>query len=150
MAEEFIPLGLDIMEFHDNFPPRTRALAKSIKSELAAGQKAGLPVWLTEWQRVRKSGSGFGKQAVAAGELMPNYASLAPTVRSYPVGSFFWCLMVKRAYLKGQREKGTVNGLFWLDGAVESLKDAQTIADDPALHLHERPISASFNNASPQ
>jgi hypothetical protein len=63
------------------------------------------------------------------------------------MGSFFWSLMVKRAYLKGQRANGTVNGLFWPDGAVASLKDAQAIAEDPHLHLRERPIPAGFGNA---
>jgi hypothetical protein len=151
MAEEFIPLGLDIIEFHDNFPPDPAVLADSIKQAMAAGQKAGLPVWLTEWQRVRASGSGFkGGQKMPDQEKLPDYASLAPTVQSFPVGNFFWCLMVKQAYLRGQRVNGTVNGLFWPDGAVESLKDAQAIAADPKLHLRERPIPAGFNGTSPQ
>jgi hypothetical protein len=145
-AEEFIPLGLDVIEFHDNFPPTIQAFKDSAKNAVALGQKTGLPVWLTEWQRVRASGSGFSGRRIAADERMTDYASMASTVHSFPVGSFFWSLMVKRAYLKGQRANGTVNGLFWPDGAVTSLKDAQAIAEDPHLHLRERPIPASFEN----
>lgn len=124
VAEELVPLGLDIIEFHDNFPPNAQSLVESIKNALAVGQKTGLPAWLTEWQRARASGSGFGKQKISADEIMTDYSSLAPTVYAYPVGSFFWSLMVKKAYLRSQREKGTVNGLFWPEGAVTSMKDA--------------------------
>jgi hypothetical protein len=148
LAEKFIPLGLDIINFHDNFPVSTDALADSIKSALAAGQKAGIPVWLTEWQRVRASGSGFSGKGVAEQDRMTDYASVASTVYSFPVGSFFWSLMVKPAYLKGQRASGTVNGLFWPDGAVTSLKDARAIARDPKLNLRERPIPADFSGVA--
>jgi hypothetical protein len=48
--------------------------------------------------------------------------------------------------LKGQRANGTANGLFWPDGAVTSLKDAQAIAEYPHLQLRQRPIPASFEN----
>jgi len=46
--------------------------------------------------------------------------------------------MVKKAYLPPQREKGTINGLFWPDGSVWSLKDARAIANDPKLELVEK------------
>ena len=144
LAEKFIPLGLNIIEFHDNFPESAQDLADSIKSAIEEGKKTGLPVWLTEWQRVRANGSGWGKKDILPAELGPDYASLAPTVYTYPVGSFFWCLMVKQAYLKAQRQKGTVNGLFWPDGSVSSLKDARAIARDPNLQLREKPIPANF------
>jgi hypothetical protein len=146
-AEEFIPLGLDVIEFHDDFPPSIQAFEDSAKNAVALGQKASLPVWLTEWQRVRVSGSGFSGPKIAADERMTDYASMASTVHSFPMGSFFWSLMVKRAYLKGQRANGTVNGLFWPDGAVTSLKDAQAIAEDPHLHLREKPIPAGFGSS---
>jgi hypothetical protein len=148
VAEEFIPLGLDIINFHDNFPATTQALEAEIKEAMEAGQKANIPVWLTEWQRVRAGGSGWGAQGVSSAERMTDYASLAPTVYSYPVGNFFWSLMVKRAYLRSQRTYGTVNGLFWPDGSVSSLKDAQAIARDPKLQLRERPILADFTKVS--
>jgi hypothetical protein len=148
LAEEFIPLGLNIINFHDNFPASADALADAIKEAVAVGQKAGLPVWLTEWQRVRTGGSGWGPSGVAIQERMPDYESLASTVYSYPAGSFFWCLMVKPAYLPPQRKYGTVNGLFWPDGSVSSLKDARAIARDPNLQLRERPIPADFTGVA--
>ena len=144
VAKEFIPLGLDIIQYHMNFPRTTTELVDMTKSALALGQETGLPVWLTEWQRLRTSGSGFGKEKISVDERGTDYASLASTVREYPVGSFFWCLMVKRAYLRGQRLNGTVNGLFWPDGSVTSLKDARAIANDPKLQLKEKPFTAEF------
>ena len=44
------------------------------------------------------------------------------------MGSFFWSLMVKPAYLTAQRPNGTFNGLFHEDGSVYSLEDYQAIA----------------------
>lgn len=148
LAQEFIPLGLDVINFHDNFPPSTESLSTSIQQAVAVGQEAKLPVWLTEWQRVRTGGSGWGDQGVASQDRMTDYASLAATINSYPVGSFFWSLMVKPAYLPAQRKKGTVNGLFWPDGAVTSLKDARAIARDPKLQLREVPIPANFSGVA--
>ncbi|HZI32556.1 MAG TPA: glycoside hydrolase, partial [Candidatus Binatia bacterium] len=138
-AEEFIPLGLDVIEFHDNFPRTPELFESAITNAIAVGKKNNLPVWLTEWQRLRPGGSGWGKQALPKEETLPNYASLASIVQKYPIGNFFWSLMIKRAYLRPQREKGTVNGLFWPDGAVWSLRDARAIANDPSLNLPEKP-----------
>ena len=140
VAEQFIPLGLDVIEFHENFPASPEALDTLIQTGLALSKQTGVPAWLTEWQRVRTGGSGFGKDPVLDSERYTDYASLAPTVYAKPVGSFFWSLMVKRAYLRGQRKFGTLNGLFWPDGAVVSLKDARAIAVDPKLKLKERPL----------
>jgi hypothetical protein len=144
VAELFIPLGLNIIQYHDNFPKNTDELVNSTKAGIALGQQTGLPVWLTEWQRIRTSASGFGKEKISPDERGPDYASLASTVREYPIGSFFWCLMAKRAYLRGQRFNGTVNGLFWPDGSVTSLKDARAIANDPKLKLKESPFPSTF------
>lgn len=144
VAQEFIPLGLDVINFHDNFPVSAQALEETIKNALAVGQKTGRPVWLTEWQRVRPAGAGWNGQGVAPQERITDYASLAPIVFSYPVGSFFWSLMVKPAYLPSQRRAGTVNGLFWPDGAVASLKDARAISGNPKLQIRERPILDGF------
>jgi hypothetical protein len=149
VAELFIPLGLDIIQFHLNFPASTEELADATRKALALGVKSGLPVWLTEWQRIRRGGTGFGKQMSPA-ERASDYASMASAIREYPVGSFFWCLMAKRAYLKGQRLHGTVNGLFWPDGSVTSLKDAQAIANDPKLKLKETPFPAAFGTEAIQ
>jgi hypothetical protein len=54
------------------------------------------------------------------------------------MGAFFWSLMIKPAYLEGQRNGGTVNGLFWEDGAVWDLAGARIIANDSSLNLPER------------
>jgi len=62
-------------------------------------------------------------------------ASLAPMVNAYPVATFFCSLMVKPAYLPRQRHIGTVNGLFWPDGSVVSLKNAP---DKPIGHRNIR------------
>jgi hypothetical protein len=140
----FVPLGLDVIQFHMNFPASKEDLVQMMQAALDYGKKTGLPVWLTEWQRLRTSGSGFGKEKIAASERGTDYASVASTIHEYPVGNFFWCLMVKRAYLRGQRLNGTVNGLFWPDGSVTSLKDARAIAGDPALKLKERPLPSDF------
>ncbi len=137
-AEEFIPLGLDVLEFHSNFPRTRQQFEATIQHALAVGRKNNLPVWLTEWQRLRPSGSGWGKTKVPVDEALPDYASLAPIVRKYPMGNFFWSLMIKRAYLPPQRDKGTINGLFWPDGSVWSLRDARAIANDPSLKLPEK------------
>lgn len=132
-AEEFIPLGLDVIEFHDNFPQSCEKLEQDIQAALALGTKDKLPVWLTEWQMVRRSASGFDKREVAVEETTPNYASIAATVQKYPVGNFFWSLMIKRAYLPPQRAKGTINGLFWPDGSVWSAADGRAIARESTM-----------------
>lgn len=141
---DFLPLGLDVLEFHQNFPRDTAQMKREIEQAIATGKQVGKPVWLTEWQRTRPTADGFGKQPITATERGPDYSSLAPAVNSYPVATFFWSLMVKRAYLRSQRAKGTVNGLFWPDGSVISLKDARAIADDPGVRLNEKPLPADF------
>lgn len=140
VAEEFIPLGLNIIEIHDNFPRSAAALAQRIEAALAVGKKAGIPVWLTEWQRARIHGSGWRNHVIPASAKTPDYASLAATIHKFHIGNFFWSLMVKRAYLRGQRMSGTVDGLFWPDGAVTSDRDARAISGDPELTLPVRPV----------
>jgi hypothetical protein len=146
VARDFVPLGLDIIEFHDNYPASVDELRGRIRQAMTYGKSVSLPVWLTEWQRVRPGGSGWGNEKVKQADSGIDYASLAPVVRDYPIASFFWSLMVKRAYLKVQRYKGTVNGLFWPDGSVASLRDARAIAADPDLHLKERPIPPGYGS----
>lgn len=139
-ALQYIPLGLDVIEFHDNFPVTPRGFESAITNALAVGQANHLPVWLTEWQRLRTGGSGWGKTRISGAEAMPDYASLAPIVHKYPIGNFFWSLMIKRAYLPSQRMHGTVNGLFWPDGSVWSLEDARAIAQEPSLQLAQKDV----------
>jgi hypothetical protein len=137
-AETYIPLGLNVIEFHVNFPRTREEFEAAITNALAVGKKYNLPVWLTEWQRLRPGGSGWGKTKIPEAETLPDYASLAPIVHKYRIGNFFWSLMIKRAYLPLQRAQGTVNGLFWPDGSVWSLRDARAIASDASLHLTEK------------
>jgi hypothetical protein len=148
MALQFLPLGENLIEFHQNFPPNLDVINKQIQDAVAAGKQAGVPVWLTEWQRVRPGGSGFGDQALSPAEAGIDYASLAGDVRQFPIGNFFWSLMVKPAYLKPQRNKGTVNGLFWPDGSVVSVRDARAIANDNSLQLREKPVLSGFLDIS--
>lgn len=144
IAEQLVPYGLDVIQFHDNFPKSVETFGEKAKRALALGEKYHLPVWVTEWQRVRPSGSGWGDQKLTPTELEPDYASMAPAVRSYPIGEFFWCLMVKRAYLKPQRDKGTVQGIFFPDGTVLSEKDARAVANDPVLKVKVSPLPPDF------
>ena len=139
-ALRFIPLGLDIIEFHVNFPPTRENFESEITNAMAVGKQNHLPVWLTEWQRLRPGGSGWGETKIPRAETVPDYASLAPIVRQYQIGNFFWSLMVKPAYLPPQRAQGTINGLFLPDGSVWSLNDARAIADDPSLDIPEKRI----------
>ncbi len=147
-AVEFLPLGENLIEFHDNFPPDLDTINREITEAMAEGRKSDVPVWLTEWQRVRPGGSGFGTHTINPAEAGIDYSSLAGDVRKFPVGNFFWSLMVKPAYLRGQRVKGTVNGLFWPDGSVWSLKDARAIANDDSLQLKEKPLPPNFLDVS--
>lgn len=137
-ALAYIPLGLDIIEFHVNFPPTRENFESEITNAIAVGKQNHLPVWLTEWQRLRPHGDGWGETKIPQSETLPDYASLAPIVHQYQIGNFFWSLMVKPAYLPPQRAQGTVNGLFWTDGSVSSQRDARAIAGDPSLVIPER------------
>lgn len=137
-ALQYIPLGLDVIEFHNNYPITRQGFESSITNAIAVGKANHLPVWLTEWQRLRPGGSGWGRTRISESESTPDYASLAPIVQKYPIGNFFWSLMIKRAYLPPQRRQGTVNGLFWPDGSAWSLEDARAIAREPSLNLAQK------------
>jgi hypothetical protein len=134
-AKTYIPLGLDVIEFHCNFPTTRKQFVAAITNALTVGSMYHLPVWLTEWQRLRPGGNGWGRKKISEAAKFPDYVFLAPIVNKYPIGNFFWSLMVKRAYLPAQRRQGTINGLFWPDGSVWSLRDARAIANDPSLKL---------------
>jgi hypothetical protein len=135
-------LNLDIVQTHQNFPESTEILRQRIEEAVAFGKEINKPVWVSEWQRVRPGGSGFAKKkgGLAESEKYSDYDSIASVVQDYEVGTFFWSLMVKPAWLQGQRANGTINGLFFEDGAVWSLADARAIANDPTLELPERQI----------
>lgn len=135
----FADLGIDVFQHHMNFPKSEKWVDERLTKVIEYGELMDKPVWLTEWQRLRPVSNGWGKDPLAAGECEPDYAPYAKLLEKYPqVGTFFWSLMVKAAYLRPQRTKGTLNGLFHDDGAVWSLEDARAISGDPDLQLEER------------
>lgn len=131
--------GLDLLQFHYNFANDRGVYRDLLQQALELQAVAGVPVWLTEWQRIR-SGSAFASP-VTGDEWQPDYASLAPVIQDAGVGSFFWTLMVQPAYTMIQRKQGVITGLFHEDGAVWSLDDARAIkamAGDPSFDAEER------------
>jgi hypothetical protein len=130
--------GADVFQYHLNFPRTIEEFEKELQNAKLMETITGRPVWITEWQRIRAGGSGWVGEGVSGSDWEPALSTLAPLVSEYGVGSFFWSLMVKPAYLPAQRPKGTLNGLFHEDGSVYSLADARAIARDPALDLVER------------
>ena len=118
---------LDIYQYHDNFPNGAWRLDAEMKIGRFFQWAAGRPQWLTEWQRVRTSGGGWGATDIPEGDKVPDYASLTQVIDDNDVCDFFWCLMVKQAYLPTQRSNGTFNGLFYEDGSVYSETDLEAI-----------------------
>ncbi|WP_224449114.1 glycoside hydrolase [Haloprofundus salilacus] len=113
----------DVYQFHMNLPPTEKQARREIRDAVTFARAHGKPVWLTEWQRLRRS---------PRSPLRPNYASLAPIIRQSALdGDFFWQLMLKPAYMRKQRERGRINGLFHDDGAVFSAADATALAQRP-------------------
>ena len=131
---------LDIYQYHDNFPQSAENLERVIREAKTVQQLIGKPCWLTEWQRVREAGPGWDSAVIPQEYTVPALATLAPTVYGQEVGSFFWSLMVKPAYLMAQRPNGTYNGLFHEDGSVFSLEDYQAIAGKDKV----RPVKAAL------
>ena len=119
---------LDIYQYHDNFPRSAEDLGRVIGEARAVQTLIRKPCWLTEWQRVREAGPGWDTAVIPPEYTVPALATLAPTVYASGMGSFFWSLMVKPAYLMAQRPNGTFNGLFHEDGSVYSLEDYQAVA----------------------
>lgn len=131
---------LDIYQFHDNFPTTVEAFRQVLHEAKVIQEMTGKPCWLTEWQRLRVKGPGWDKQTIDKEDTVPALATLAQEVYGSGLGSFFWSLMVKPAYLTAQRPNGTFNGLFHEDGSVYSLADYQAVA-----HTTEnRPVTASL------
>ncbi|MFB6131172.1 MAG: cellulase family glycosylhydrolase [Salinigranum sp.] len=126
----FDDVGLDVFQFHHNLPSTADGARAKFAAVAEAADEAGVPVWLTEWQRTTEQSPDV---------LLPHYASLAAAVRESDLdGDFFWSLMLKPAYLPTQRERGRMNGVFHEDGAVFSLDDARAVAADSSLDLPER------------
>jgi hypothetical protein len=146
----FAAEGSEVLQFHNNFPSSLEEFERSLAEAKLVERTLGRPVWLTEWQRVRAKGSGWREDPVHPEEIGPGLATLAPLIRKHQVGSFFWSLMVKPAYLAAQRRKGTLNGLFHEDGTVWSLEDARAISGDPGFEAEERREWPEWCAAIPQ
>lgn len=139
-AEEnlyYLDLGIDIFQFHDNFPSELKSFSDRIQQSLQVADIVGKPIWITEWQRLRKGRIGWNGEGTDNEEWQPEYVTLANVVRESGIGHFFWSLMVKPAYLIGQRKSGTLNGVFHEDGSVWSLEDARAISGHAAFHAEE-------------
>ncbi len=136
---EYVPDGVDVLQLHNNFPAELTESEKIIRENLQKASSVKLPLWMTEWQRTRPSGGYWDGTSVPEAERFTDLKSLAGQVKSYrtQMGAFFWSLMIKPAYLPGQRKAGTLNGLFWEDGRVWDLAGARIIADNPQLPLIE-------------
>ncbi|MFB9806776.1 glycoside hydrolase [Haladaptatus pallidirubidus] len=136
---EYLDWGMDILQFHYNFA-RTPKLYRHVLQQANYVQtKLDMPVWLSEWQRLRP-GEKFAAD-VNENAAVPDYSSLAPIIHKAGIGNFFWSLMLKPAYTLAVRENGVINGLFHEDGAVWSLDDARAIkamSGDPSFEGRER------------
>jgi hypothetical protein len=122
---DYLDWGSDILQFHYNYPSSKQTLRDLLQDHHELSSKIEQPIWLTEWQKVASFGWSNSNQKVK--DWYPDYSSLAPLIRKYSVGNFFWSLMLKPAYTLPMRRKGVLNGLFYEDGAVWSLEDAREI-----------------------
>ena len=114
--------GLDVFQFHYNLPPTAVHMRRALAEAARVADDAGVPMWLTEWQRTRAEPPDL---------LVPNYSSLASVVRGSDVdGDFFWQLMLKPAYGYTQRARGRLNGVFYENGWVYSVEDARAISGE--------------------
>jgi hypothetical protein len=129
---------LDVLQFHHNLPPTAERARRTIREAVRASEEAGIPVWLTEWQRTREEPPDV---------MLPHYASLASVVRESDLdGDFFWGLMLKPAYMRNPRGRGRVNGVFHEDGVPYSAADANTLAEREAFD-DEQPIAPEWISA---
>jgi hypothetical protein len=136
---EYLDWGMDILQFHYNFAQTTDQYERMLRQANHVQRRVGKPVWLSEWQRIREGKAFFAD--IEGDSALPDYASLAPTIRRAGIGNFFWSLMVKPAYSVRLRRKGVVNGLFHEDGSVWSREGARSIkamSGEPAFDAPER------------
>jgi hypothetical protein len=148
-SRDYHKWGADILQFHYNFVKDRKRFRQLLWDANHVSETVSAPVWLTEWQRFRTT-DGSSKRPL----WRPDYASMVPPLHEAGVGNFFWSLMVKPAYVRHQRDLGTVSGLFHEDGAVWSLADARAIksmSGEPAFNAEERSalpewLGGSLNN----
>ena len=128
---------LDIIQIHDNFPVSLDDFAYKLRKAAYMQKILSRPVWISEWQRLRLSGPGWNVSEIPEEEKGPALHTLAGIVRDSGLGNFFWCLMVKPAYLQTQRPNGTFNGLFHEDGSVCSIADFEAVSGRDGKKLRE-------------
>lgn len=140
---------IDIYQTHENIHLSEFSLKGVLERAKMVEEIEQIPVWVTEWQQIRTSGIGFCGEHVDKDELRPNHKTMASWFHTYKVGNFVWGLMLKPAYLTGQRSVGTFNGLFHEDGCVYSLDDARAVANDSSLMLEEKhSLPVCFNEVA--
>lgn len=134
----FLPY-MDILQIHDNFPVSLDDFKGKLRKAAHMQKMIGKPIWISEWQRLRKSGPGWDVAVIPEEEKGPALHTLASIVKASGLaGNFFWCLMVKPAYLQTQRPNGTFNGLFQEDGAVSSKIDYEAVSGRSGEGFDER------------
>ncbi|WP_435179923.1 glycoside hydrolase [Halorussus sp. AFM4] len=136
---DYLDWGVDALQFHYNFAESPEVYADMLRSNRDVAEDLDVPVWLSEWQRVRNS-TGFATEP-PDDQKYSNYSSLAPLIHEAGFGNFFWSLMVQPAFVPAQRRHGVLNGLFHEDGTVWSLDDARSIkamSGDPSFDGEER------------
>lgn len=119
---------IDIYQFHDNFPTSLEAFKGVVTEAKHIQSVTGKPFWITEWQRLREKGAGWGQADIPEEYKLPKLSSLADIINEAGIGNFFWSLMVKPAYLPEQRINGTFNGMFHEDGSVYSAEDFKKVS----------------------
>ncbi|MGM9681294.1 MAG: LamG-like jellyroll fold domain-containing protein [Eubacteriales bacterium] len=115
--------GMDLLQYHDNFPTSTAAFESNAAAKIAVARLANLPVVCTEIQWV----------GGPSGINYPVYSNLAPTCEKLMEGGnwapYYWTLMVHPCYLNSYRDNYQMyNGLINEDGTVNNLKNAQAVA----------------------
>lgn len=116
--------GLDIFQYHQNLPADADAAQQAFARARDIKESFGVPVWLTEWQRLRQE---------PPSRFLPHYQNMAGLVKNAHAsnqidGDFFWGLQLKPAYIEKPRRDGRVNGVFHADGTVFKRGDANAIA----------------------
>lgn len=134
----YMDLGVDILQNHLNFPQSKENIEQRLQKMKQTEQILGKPCWMTEWQRIRSGPRGPGGAMPMEGEWQPAYVEYANLLEEYGVSGFVWSLMLKPAYLPGQRKKCVLNGLFHEDGAVWSLEDARAVSGNAEFTAVER------------
>ncbi len=118
-----VSYGMDLLQYHDNFPGNAASFASNAASRIAQAKAANLPIACTEVQWM----------GGPSGINYPVYSNLAPTceklMKDGNWAPFYWTLMVHPCYLSSYRDNYNMyNGLVNEDGSVNNLQNAQAVA----------------------